>query len=645
MKDTGRPCTLSWVAAFIGYGLLIAGVFLAKAANSTTMVPGCFAAAMVVIMAKLAIGRTRLEKRRQIEAEQLEEYRRTHGATELFEDADEAVRMADRAAEHYRKYFVPVVTVLLGILTIVLGLIRWSAWRRLSVFPLASTPLAMAAISLALFIVSIVAGSYFVGVSRERGCRWLRCPGAWMFFTGMLFLANGFVLVCEHSGRWPQIVDIRTARIAMVLIIVLGAELMASVVVEFYRPRIPGEEERPLPESRLLALFTEPGGVARNLATTLDYQFGFRVSEAKFYRFLERTVVPFSILLVLLLWLQTCLVVVGTAENGLRERFGVYQEAPLTPGLYLKLPHPFEKIHLFPVHEVQQMAIGYSDVAEADPNNPDAPENQISENAKQIITWAKSHRAYEDHFVVASELADDAASTATDETGAKSAAPVSVYSMAASLPLHFRVENLYDYQCRHADARATLHKIAFRELTNYLAAIDFFAILTAGRKEGAQYLMQRIQSEADRHQLGVRIVYLGLQGLHPPVAVGSKFDEVAAASEEREEIILKAEAYQVNRVLNARGNSTALVSAAEAYNADKVRNSTATAARFAKQLLGFRRAPKLFVINNLLDVFETKGKDVRKFVVAADSCRQVYILDLLEKATSGLLLGDEKAAE
>ena len=637
MKDTGRPSALSWVAAFIGYGLLIAGVFLAKAANSTTMVPGYFAAAMVVIMAKLALGRTRLEKRRQLEAEQLEEYRRTHGATDLFEDADEAVRTAARAAEHYTKYFVPVATVLVGLLLIVLGLLRWSAWNRMPGFPVAKTPLAMAAISLALFIASIIAASYFVGVSREKGCRWLRCPGSWMFFAGVTFLGNAFVLVCEHSGRWIEVVDIRTARVAMGILIVLGAELLLSVVVEFYRPRIPGEEERPLPESRLLALFTEPGGVARNLAATLDYQFGFRVSEAKFYRFLERTVVPFSILLVLLLWLQTCLVVVGTEESGLRERFGVYQEASLVPGVYLKLPHPFEKVHLFPIHQIQQLAIGYSDAPD-----PNKPVSQLEKSAREVVVWARSHRAFEERFLVANRLTADTVRDGGAKTGE---APVSVYLMAASVPLHFRVENLYDYQCRHQDPSGILQRIASRELTNYLAAVDFFSILTSGRKEGADYLMERIQSEADRLRLGVRIVYIGLHGLHPPVEVGSKFDEVAAASEEREEIILKAESYGIKNVLDARGASSALVSAAEAYREDKTRNSAATAARFAKQLLGFRQSPQLFMLNSLLDVFETQGRDVRKFVVAAKSARQVYILDLLEKASTGLMTGTEKAAE
>ena len=659
MKDTGRPYTLSWVAALIGYGLLIAGVFLAKAANSTVMVPGYFAAIMVVIMAKFAIGRTRLEKRRQVEAEQLEEYRRTHGATDLFEDADEAVRIAARASEHYTKYFVPVITVLLGILLIVLGTMRWTAWNRAIGFPLAGRPLAMAAISFALFLASIIAGSFFVGVSRESGCRWLRCPGAWMFFTGAIFLANAFVLASEHFGRWTDVADIRAAKFAMAALIILGCELLASVVVEFYRPRIPGEEERPLPESRILALFTEPGSVARNFATTLDYQFGFRISEAKFYRFLERTVAPFTALLVLLLWLQTCLVVVDTKENGMSERFGVIQEEPLKAGLHFKLPQPFEKVHLFDVHEIQKLDIGYDGHDETaheeeeeeddghghgkvDKEEKKEAQAAMEKEAHRVVTWSRGHMADEQRFIVASRLAAPAIAS-PDASGKTKAPAVSVYYMSATIPLHFRVRNLYEYKYRHADAARTLGEIASRELTDYFAGVDFFTILTSGREEGAAFLTQRIQAEADRLHLGIEVVYIGMHAMHPPIQVGPAFNHVAAASEQREEIILKAETERVRLVLGARGKSAALLSQAEAYRADKTMNSAATAERFAQQLLGFQQSPRLFVLNSLLDVFENEGSQVRKFVVAANTSRQVYILDLLEKATSGMLTMPVKA--
>lgn len=639
MKETGRPFTLSWASALIGYGLFFAGIFLAGAANSNTMVVGYYAAVMVAIMAKFAMARTRLEKRRIEEEKELAAYRRSHGTGDLFGDADEAVRLAARASEQYLKFFVPVATVLLGTITLGVAFHTWRGWADQFAFPVAEQPLAMAAISLALCIAAVIAGSYFVGVSRESGCRWLRPAGSWMFFTGLLFLANSAVMACEHFERWPEVADIRVARVALAILAALGAELLLSVVIEFYRPRMPGEEERPLPESRLLALFTEPGGVARNIAASLDYQFGFRVSEARFYRFLERIMVPFLLLLAALLWGLTCLVVVQTDENGLRERFGKISPEPLLAGAYLKLPTPFERIHRFPVQRVQRIPIGYSD--DVDDMMPDEHLGAISH---EVIVWSRQHRREETKFIVASELAGEAVVGGDAQPGEN--APVSVYSLSADVPLYFRVKDLYQYRYGHRDAALTLEQIASREIVHYLSAVDFFAILTGGREAGAAYLKNRIQGKADELGLGIEVVFVGLQGLHPPVEVGGKFDEVAAASEEREEIILWAEADHIQSFMAARGDQFRIISDAEAYRAQQMSEPIAIANRFAKQLLGYENCPQVFILYNLLDVLETEGAKARKYIVAAEGAQQVYILDLIERISSGLLdipIGDGAA--
>ncbi|MBR6057711.1 MAG: hypothetical protein IKP58_06035, partial [Victivallales bacterium] len=174
-----------------------------------------------------------------------------------------------------------------------------------------------------------------------------------------LFLAAAVALFLEYFKKAAETADITIAKVGLVILTILAIELILGFVIEFYRPRMPGEEERPLIESRLLALFTEPGGVARNVAASLDYQFGFRVSEVWFYRFLERTLVPLFVAMVILLWLQTCLVVIGSEEQGIHERFGrVENQEPLQAGMYFKYPWPLARIRRFPVEEVQEIELG-----------------------------------------------------------------------------------------------------------------------------------------------------------------------------------------------------------------------------------------------------------------------------------------------
>jgi regulator of protease activity HflC (stomatin/prohibitin superfamily) len=652
MDTSKRPLHLGYVAALIGLVLLILGALLAKAANGTALVPAYLAGAVVTLLALLAAARAGFARRQAVEQQQVAEYRRTHGSTELFEDADEAVRLATRANQQFVKYFVPFFTMALGLALLVTGLLLWRSWAAMPAFPVARNPLSMAALSMVLGLFAAVCGSYFIGVSRETGCRWLRPAGAWMFLAGGLFALAGGVMICEHFRKWLEVVDFRAAQFGVGLLLALAVELLLSFVIEFYRPRMPGEGERPLPESRILALFTEPGGVARNVAASLDYQFGFRVSEVWFYRFLERTALPFAGCMVLLLWLLTCVVTVEPHENGVRELLGrVTRDAAgapqvLAPGLYLKLPWPLARIQAFPVEQVQEVIIGHGDdaAAHAEEEEEEEPEDDghghtppPKKDKKEadeaihgdIILWSQGHHKAELNYAVGNAVAASPGLGGTSTT---------VSLMAADIPVYFRVDDLYDYYYRHQDnARAELESLATREVVRYLAEADFNRVLGPGRAEGAAVLQERIQAAADRVQLGIRVVFVGLQALHPPVETGPAFDGVVGAAEQMHQTVLEAEAYAARRKPEAEGTRDKVVKEAEAYRSERGEVAQAEAERFAKQILAFRASPRLFVLNSFLDALETEGAALRKYVVATTRGSEMFVIDLKEKLRPDLL--------
>src|SRR5439155_5587839 len=86
-----------------------------------------------------------------------------------------------------------------------------------------------------------------------------------------------------------KLVDLYMAHALVVLLGVLAVENLISLVLEIYRPRIKGKVDRPLYESRLVGLLGQPEGLITTAAQALDYQFGFKVSETWFYRFLEKS--------------------------------------------------------------------------------------------------------------------------------------------------------------------------------------------------------------------------------------------------------------------------------------------------------------------------------------------------------------------
>ena len=60
---------------------------------------------------------------------------------------------------------------------------------------------------------------------------------------------------------------------------------------EIYRPRMKGQVAHLLYDSRLVGLLGQPGGIFSTVAQAIDYQFGFKVSDTWFYRFLEKAMV------------------------------------------------------------------------------------------------------------------------------------------------------------------------------------------------------------------------------------------------------------------------------------------------------------------------------------------------------------------
>ncbi|MFW6413754.1 MAG: protease modulator HflK [Verrucomicrobiota bacterium] len=633
---------LTWFGVLIALVFTAAGGTLAVTSSTLVLTPPALVCVILLVIALLTAGKSTFTKREEIERQNVEEYRHTHPSSELFQESDEALRLAQRANRTFSVFAVPIITVLTGAALSLFAIVLWKSWRQLAQLPSPANPLQAAVFALGLFLGALIAGSYFLGTSRETEKRWLRPLGAWLLFLGFLWLLGGVILLTFHWGIGTPRWNANIAKFSLALTILLSAELVLNVIIDFYRPRT-GKEERPVYESRILALFTEPGGMAANIAASLDYQFGFRVSEAGFYRFFERTFVPFALLLIVLFWGMTTVVTIKTEEQGIRLRLGkvVSQEA-LEPGLYFKLPWPFARIYKFPVERVQKLTLGYDT---GDPTREQAAKLEregipVGDLSGRVIVWDKQHNVSEENFVVASKRKQEMPDSVDIDTVGN--VPVSVYFMTASVPLYYKIKDLYDYEFNHRDSQALIERIGMREITAYLAGKDFFDILTIERRQGGKELQKRIQAAVDRMELGVKVVFVGLEGIHPPVRVGSFFNEVVSASEEKETTVLQAEKYATAEQPQAEAEGYELEKNAEGKRYERIKLAEAEALRFTRQLQAFRKSPKIFLLRNYLDVLEREGSSQQKYLISAEDSKQIITLDLAEKLRPGLLDVDLK---
>jgi len=381
------------------------------------------------------------------------------------------------------------------------------------------------------------------------------------------------------------------------------------------------------------------------------------------------------------LYLLSCIVVVAPNEEAIIERFGnpvndANDVRLAGPGLSFKWPWPIDIAYKYPTKKVMELNIGFK-----------AEQNKASYGP---LLWGKQHYEEEYQLLVASKQ--------TSESYDESAVPVSL--VMAAVPVQYKVRDLYSFIYNHNEPEKRLEAICYRELTKFAASakieVDDEADLEqslfgAGRARAKSVLTRQIQRAADEAGLGVEIVFLGLQGLHPPPEVAADYQAVVGAVQKEQALILQAQAER-NKSLsalvgsveaadelyslaaryqqaentnnpedveklgneldtaleNAKGDIFKTISESRSYAFEKRTLAKATGERFASQLKAYRAAKDIYKRMLRLNVLEEALKDIRKYVVVADpNDKQIIIIDVQEKLTPSLydIGGFEESSE
>jgi len=536
----------------------------------------------------------------------------------LFESEAERGRLAADRLRQFEKTLLPAFSVAV---CLALGYASFAMLRslgRTGMQPI-NQPLMTGVIFLAASFGSFLLAKYSAGLATEPAYAPMR-PGAGFAMSNAIGgLLVGLSMVGVHL-QVPAVERVAAYAVA-VLMGVLAAETAFGLLLSLYRPRVPGQKRRAAHDSRVLAMLTTSGGVLKAAAETLDYQFGFKVSETWFYRFMERAIAPLILFQLCTFYLLTCFVVLDAEERAIVELLGRPRAGRTTlgPGLHLKWPWPIEKVRRYPITRVEMLEIG----------------EQLDEELPGYL-WTISHAKVPYHLLVANREIPDAESLHSSSE----AVPVSLLS--GTVFVYYRVGELYDFLYTSADPKEVFSLACHRELARYAAGSDFLELLGTHRKDAADALKQRFQEESDALQLGIHVIDVTLQGIHPPYEVGEAFEDVVGSMEEKEAEILKAHAYENTVIPAARAEAEAMRRQAAAYARRRQYVAPAEAERFQNQLLAFKLAPEVFRMRERLSAMEEALAKARKIIVAdwmhAD---EVTIINLEDKILPGFDLGIE----
>mgnify|MGYP000927419088 FL=1 len=144
--------------------------------------------------------------------------------------------------------------------------------------------------------------------------------------------------------------------------------------------------------------------------------------------------------------------------------------------------------------------------------------------------------------------------------------------------------------------------------------------------------MRGVQQGADQHGLGVEILFVGVQGVHPPVAVAPAFQSVVGALEQREADLLAARAYTNSILPLAEAEAGRIRLEAEAARVRRAALAGGDADLFARRLEAYRVSPVVFTSDLYLGTVARALRGARKFILDHPRAREVLTFNFEEKA-------------
>ncbi len=572
------------------------------------------------------------QKRMAAEEEMFNPKEKASSEKSLFEGEGDDPFSARTGLAFLEKWIVPFATLFFGIVLVAAGTFFFYRLLKQGERPPIQNASLCAAFLGGFAFFSLLFARYASGMSRQKQWRLLRAGGSYLFMNAVIcFLACVSLALYNLEIFW---IEKYLAYAIPLLLGILGIEMLLNLLLDIYRPRIAGQEVHPPYDSRFLDLCAGSKSLLKTAAHTLDYQFGFKVSETWFYRFLEKAILPILLFQLLALYFIHCLVIVHPEDQAVLERFGKPLENQiLKPGLHFKWPWPVDKVYHYPTERILTLRIPEEHEEEGmhkkhtHSHSHGAHQEKEEENRKEVLLFTQEHGHEDEYFLVAHE---------TKEHNTSESIPVNL--LAVDMVLHYRIQNILDYSYRHAYPDHLLEGITQRELTCFLASTTMRDLLSTRRLEICKELQQKIQLKCNQHRLGIQVVALMICNVHPPVETAPEFEAVLGAMEQKETKILEADKYRNQILPLAQAEAEQMIIQAKTYLEEKEMQASAQAKAFENFSHAYSQGDTLYLLRKYLKILEQNLIGHRLYIVDInDAQKEVNILNLEEKLSSDLL--------
>ncbi|MSU35735.1 MAG: FtsH protease activity modulator HflK [Pedosphaera sp.] len=276
---------------------------------------------------------------------------------------------------------------------------------------------------------------------------------------------------------------------------------------------------------------------------------------------------------------------------GVLTRFGRFVDL-VSPGLRFKLPLGIDVIDVVPVQRQLKLEFGTTTPGGTNPNqSPDDPE------AERTIVTGDLNMALIEWIV------------------------------------QFRIEDPKEFRFHVFQPEWTLRDAGESVMREVVGDRTIDEVLTIGRQEIETETLSRLQAVVKRYGLGLSVMQVQLQNVHPPKAVQASFSEVNQAQQEKQQAINLANGEYNKVVPRARGEALRKVSAAEGYAAKRVNEAKGDAGRFNATLAEYVKSPEVTRQRLYLETMQVVLPQLSRKIILDDKAGQIFPLLQLDQKT------------
>ncbi len=607
--------------------------------------------------------------RERIEAIEAEQFEQSGAAgASVFQDSASELRVAAKRLAAVLRFAMPAWSIVIALLLVGLGLWRFAGVgafmaRVAQVADPAASPLSRmagwgTAIGLGVAFIGFIFARFISGMAKQPAWVYLRAGAAYAVAAALAGLAIAIGLFVDKAG--PDTV-LRLLVIGFpISMVYFGAEAAVSFLLELYRPRRAGEPPRLALDSLTLRFVAAPDRVVRSIGEALDYQLGFNVQRGWFYQLLSRSFWRLIAMTALIVWGLSAVVVLQPHQRGMVLRFGSIARADIGPGLHFKLPWPIERVEI-PEHE------------ERGADGKVVARSRTTTGARVInlgtpppggegpILWTNDHATEEIYAVV----------QASGRTSGSNKRDVAI--VAAEIPMHFVVSDVekFDRLATPEVREPLLRAVGQREAMRYLAGIALEDLLGPRRVEISEALRVEITEAYNAIDAGVEVVFVGIEGVHPPRKVAANYegvvkaeqralarldsaraeaiqsltevvggvelaDSIAASLLELEEMqragaaadAIAVKEAEVEKLLDrAGGSAAASIHDARAARWTKHMAERGRAARYRGQAVAYAAAPAIYQAGLYFDALKKSMQDARTYITSPEVMMRMQLED------------------